>query len=484
LRRLLPLLAAALLAYGGALRGSFHFDDYSLLANPLITFGEGLWRMWQPLQTRPLTNLTFWLNYRLGGSDPVGYHAVDLALHLTAVMLLFMALKHLIPEIAAFWAALIFAVHPIQSEAVNYVFARGTLLSTVFCLACLIFWLRRKHFAAVALFACALLAKEECVTFPLVLLLLAPSYDRLRPFAIMMAMAALAGLRAVWSTAYTPGSGAGFTAGVAPWEYAAAQGAALARYLQLLVIPWGFTIEPTISTSFMVRALAWLGIGCLAFVAWKFRRRVPAALWVSAALILIIPSSTIFPAADLAADRRMYLPMVAFAAAFGLITPRLSKHALAALTIGLLILSFLRTEAWRTEQSLWSEAAQRSPTHVRPLLQLSRAVPPTEARALLTQAKAVEPRNAAVYSEFGRFWLNSGRYDLALGEFGRALALQPNDANALNNRGAALLGLKQERAARQDFERALKADPCVLAARNNLRALGATNLPPCPAIER
>ncbi len=484
MRRSLPLLAAALLAYGGALRGSFHFDDYSLLANPLITSGEGLWRMWQPLQTRPLTNLTLWLNYRLGGADPIGYHALNLALHLAAVALLFYALKQLIPEAAAFWGALLFAVHPIQSEAVNYVFARGTLLSTVFCLACLIFWLRRKHWAAIALFACALLAKEECVTFPLVLLLFTPGRARWRTFAIMIGTASLAGVRAVWSTAHTPGSGAGFTAGVTPWEYAAAQGAALGRYFQLLVVPWGFTIEPTVSAPVMVRALAWLGIGCLAAAAWKFRHRFPSALWVVAALILLIPSSTIFPATDLAADRRMYLPMVAFAAAFGLVTPQLGKYGPAAIAIGLTILSFLRTETWRTERALWSEAVQRSPTHARPLIQLARAAPPSEAGALLTQAKALEPDNGSVYSELGRLWLNSGRYDLALGEFGRALALQPNDANALNNRGAALLGLKQERAARQDFERALKVDPCVLAARNNLRALGAAELPPCPAIEK
>ncbi len=484
MRRLFPLLAAALLAYGGALRGSFHFDDYSLLANPLITSGEGLWRMWQPFQMRPLTNLTFWLNYQLGGADPIGYHAVNLALHLVAVGLLFTALRLFMPEAAAFWGALIFAAHPMQSEAINYVFARGTLLSTVFCLACLIFWLRGKPVAAIALFACALLAKEECVTFPLVLLLLTPARAQLRPFAIMMGLAGLAGLRAVWSSAYTPGSGAGFTAGIGPWEYAAAQGAALAHYLQMLVAPWGFTVEPTITASVTIRVLAWLGVGLGAFAAWKFRYRFPAALWIVAALVLIVPSSTIFPAADLAAERRMYLPMTAFAAAFGLVAPLLGKHVPAAIAIVLIILSFFRTETWRTERSLWSEAVQRSPTHVRPLLQLSRAVPPPEAPALLTQAKALNAANPGVYSEFGSFWLKQGRFDLALSEFGRALALQPNDANALNNRGAALLGLKQERAARQDFERALKADPCVLAARNNLRALGATNLPPCKFIEK
>jgi len=482
LRRLLLLLAAAVLAYGGALRGSFHFDDYSLLSNPIITSSEGFWRMWEPVQTRPLTNLTLWLNYQSSGASPMSYHAVNLTLHLAAVLLLFLALKNLISKNAAFWGAMVFAVHPIQSEAVDYVFARGTLLSTVFCLGCLYFWLRDRVAVSIALFGCALLAKEECVTFPLFLLLIAPVRNRLRPFSLMMAMAALAGARAIWATAHTVGSGAGFTAGVTPLNYLSAQGAAIVRYLVLLVVPWGFTVEPSITASPVLRALAWAGIIGLITAAWLLRKRYLFALWFICGLVLLIPSSTIFPAADLSADRRMYLPMVAFSTAIGLITPLLWVQFPVAITIALALASVFRTEAWRTEQNLWREAVHRSPKHVRPLLQLSRTVPASEAADLLIQAKSLEPNNGGISAEIGRMWLNTGQYNFALQEFGRALALQPNNANALNNRGAALMGLKQYNAARQDFERALKLDPCVAAARKNLEALGAaTSLPACPA---
>ncbi len=484
MRRQYLLLAAAAFAYGGALRGSFHFDDYSLLANPLVASASGLWRMWEPVQTRPLTNLTFWLNYQIGGTNPIGYHAVNLALHLTAVVLLFAALKQLISATPAFWGAMVFAVHPIQSEAVDYIFARGTLLSTVFCLSCLCFWLRGRTVASIALFGCALLAKEECVTFPIFLMLLTPVRNRLRPFLSMTVLAALAGARAIWATANTMGSGAGFTAGITPLHYLAAQGAAVIHYLQLLLIPWGFTIEPDAVKSPLVYALSWAALLCVIATAFGLRKRFSVTVWVLYGLILLIPSSTIFPAADVAAERRMYLPMVAFSAAFGMVTPWLWAQAPVAIAIGLTLLSVLRTETWRTEQNLWREAVSRSPGRVRPLLQLSRAVPDFEAVDLLIQAKSLEPNNGAISAELGRLWLKSGQYNFALQEFGRALALQPNNANALNNRGAALLGLKQERAARLDFERALKIDPCVAAARKNLEALGGASLPPCPAIEK
>ena len=136
-RPTLLLVLLALIAFGGATAGAFHLDDYSLFVNPDIANPDGWWRLWAPLQTRPLTNLTFWLNYQIDGRAAVGYQLVDLALHLLAVLLLFDVLKRLMGAPAAFIAAAIFAVHPLQAEAVNYIFARGTLLATVLCLASL-----------------------------------------------------------------------------------------------------------------------------------------------------------------------------------------------------------------------------------------------------------------------------------------------------------------------------------------------------------
>ena len=437
--------------------------------------------MWGPLETRPLTNLTFWMNYHLNSTNPLGYHAVNLALHAASVLLLYIALQSLLPNQCAFWAAALFAVHPIQSEAISYVFARSTLLSTVFCLASLWCWLNDRCQWAIGLFACALLSKEECVTFPLVLLLL--SRDRFRKIALMLSLAAMAGIRAAWATAHVAGSGAGFTAGISPLSYLLTQGSAILRYLRLLIVPWGFTIEPTVTLpNTALYGAAWALVLLIAGISiWAYRKKYAWAVWILAGFILLIPSSTIFPAADLAADRRMYLPMIAFAAAFGSITPWLWAQVPPAIAALCLVLSVARTEVWRTEQSLWREAVKRSPSHVRPLLQLARVVPKKDAIELLVEAKTLAPNNGNIAAELGRTWLLTGSYAFALQEFGRALALEPGNANAFNNRGAALLALKQDKAAKLDFERALRIDPCVEAARRNLESLGAPPLPPCPA---
>src|SRR5579862_8056523 len=110
------LAAAALLAFGASLGSGFHFDDYAIFSDPALTSPMGWAQVWTLRQTRPLTYLTFWLNYGLGGQNPLGYHLVNVALHVGAVLLLYECLRRRMPERAALLAAALFAVHPLQAE--------------------------------------------------------------------------------------------------------------------------------------------------------------------------------------------------------------------------------------------------------------------------------------------------------------------------------------------------------------------------------
>ncbi|MDQ6678012.1 MAG: tetratricopeptide repeat protein [Acidobacteriota bacterium] len=489
MRKQLILLASVLAAFGGSLAGSFHFDDFSLLTNPIITSPSGVWRIWAPIQTRPFTNLTFWLNYQFGGANPLGFHVVNLALHAASALMLFLVLRQLISPNAAWFAAAFFGLHPLQSEAVAYIFARATLLSTLFSLLCVYQYLQNRRALSVMFFALALLSKEDCVTLPFLLVLLSislhrPSRDDLKPISAIIGLALLAGARAAWATSVSAKSGAGFSAGIGAFAYCSVQGAAILRYLALLVIPWGFTIEPNLTLSYpALYAVAWAAVAGLAMLAWRKFSNLRWGFWFLSGLVLLIPSSSIFPASDLAADRRMYLPMIAFSAIFGLLAQRMPVWVPPPVLTALAVLSIFRMTVWSTEESLWREAAGHSPHKVRPLIQLSRSVPGNQALDLLLQAERLDPKSAAVAAELGQLWLKTGRNDLALQEFGRALALAPRDANALNNRGAALLALKQTKAAAQDFRKALQIDPCLDAARRNLQALGETNLPVCSMVK-
>jgi len=453
------LVAAALAAFGASLGSGFHFDDYAIFAAPLHPFDLR--------QTRPLTYLTFWLNDQAGGQNAVGYHVVNLLLHLGVVLLVFECLRRLLPERAAFLAAAIFAIHPIQAEAVNYVWARSILLAVLLCLAAWRAWQDDHPWQAVAWFAAALLAKEECAAFPLMLWLVDRKPGARRSVGAMLLLSLAAGTHVIYATLVTPGAPAGFQAGISPWQYLAAQSVVILRYLRLLVVPYGFTVDPEIHVPLWLGVMAWAGILAGAVFAWRKGQR-----WIVAGLVLLLPSSSIFPAADLAADRRLYLPMIAFAAAAGLALARVKPPwATAAAGAVLLILAMVRTSAWMTEESLWREAVERSPGKVRPKIQLARVLPAAEALELLNRARAQDPYDPAIAAETGKVLLAEGQPEAALEEFGRALALAPRDARNLNNRGVALQALWQTDAARQDFERALQLDPNLTEARENLEKI-------------
>ncbi len=497
MRSRLLLLAAALFAFGASLGSGFHFDDYAIFSDPLLRSPWGWLEVWGPGQTRPLTHLTFWLNYQLSGTSPFGYHALNLALHLAAVLLAYECLRRLLPERAALLAAALFAVHPLQAEAVDYVWGRSIVLAALFCFAALLAWIDDRPWAAVAWFAAALLAKEECGAFPLLLLLL----DRKRPAALaaMFGLSAAAGAHVLYALSVTPGAPAAFHAGITPGNYLLAEGPVILRYLRLLLVPYGFTVDADMRVPPLGMGLAaWAAIFAIAVLACRtwggppgpgpegtpapwpaFGRGRPPhhgapGTWLLAGFLLLLPSSSLIPAADLSADRRMYLPLFAFAAAAGILLSRVKLRAAApALVAVLTLVSVSRTWVWMSEESLWREAVRRAPEKVRPKIQLARSVRAAEALELLNQARALEPYNAAVAAEMGKVLLDERQPEAALVEFGRALALDPRDAQNLNNRGVALAELGQTAAARADFERALTLDPGLTEARENLQKLPA-----------
>ena len=481
MRARLCLLAAALVAFGASLGSGFHFDDYAIFSDPVLESARGAIDVWMPRQTRPLTYFSFWLNRQIGAGDPLGYHLFNLLLHLGAVVLAWECLRRLLPERTAWIAAALFAVAPIQSEAVNYIWARSIVLATLFCLAALWQWLEGRPWLAVVWFALALLAKEECAAFPLLLVWLQwrkalPAPRRAAPaIAAMLALAFAAGARVIWALSTTPGAPGGAKAGISPLHYLLAQSVVIWRYLQLVIVPYGFTVDPDIHVTPWVGALAWMLL--IAAVVMIYRRAEPdAATWFTAGFILLLPSSSIFPVADLSADRRMYLPMFAFAAAAAVLLARIRQTAvLAAIGVALAALSVQRTMVWMTELSLWQEAVDRAPGKLRPKLQLARALPAAKALDLLAKARLDAPNNPDIATETGKILLSEGQAEGALEEFGRALALLPMDARNINNRGVALQALGQTEAARADFTRALRMDASLKEASENL-----AKLPPAP----
>ncbi len=183
------IIVVTAIAYSPALTGDFLLDDNTLLTDSsLIKASDGLYQFWCTTGAAdywPLTNSSFWLEWRLWGANPTGYHVTNVLSHLAAVFLLWAILRKLsIP--GAFLAALLFAVHPVNVESVAWIAQRKNTLSMLFFLLSILWYLPTAEQRATAngprtklcyllsflAFVLAMLSKGSVAILPIVLLLL------------------------------------------------------------------------------------------------------------------------------------------------------------------------------------------------------------------------------------------------------------------------------------------------------------------------
>src|ERR1700747_423900 len=166
------LLAVGLFVYANSLFNSFTMDDeLYIFRNPQVT-QPSLKQLFQPNKVsavfRPVTFATFAANYKLNGDRPFAYHLLNLLLHAGVPLLLFLILREILAneprgDIIAFVAALLFAVHPLHTEAVASIVGRSEVLAAGFLLAARLFPLRRPPIPTLVCFAGAVLAKESAI---------------------------------------------------------------------------------------------------------------------------------------------------------------------------------------------------------------------------------------------------------------------------------------------------------------------------------
>ena len=179
------LVLLALTVYLPAFSGGFVWDDWILVTEPLIRRVDGIVSIWfAPWEIRhedhywPLVYTSFWIEHKLWDLHPVGYHAVNIALHaLNSVLVWRLLLRLAVP--GAWLVGAVFAAHPVHVESVAWIIERKDLLSAVFYLAAVHVWLgfaktrsSARYLLSLALFLGALLSKSIAVTLPAALLLL------------------------------------------------------------------------------------------------------------------------------------------------------------------------------------------------------------------------------------------------------------------------------------------------------------------------
>jgi tetratricopeptide (TPR) repeat protein len=461
------LAGAALLAvwwaYSPALHGPFLFDDTALpFALPNFSAPLSVWLK----NYRPLLMFTYWVNSVLSGHDTFSFHVVNVLFHCATAALVFAIVRRLAEwsgamasrrDLLAGFAAAVFLLHPVQTEAVAYLAGRSEGLSVLFAYAAFAIFLYRPEpriswrisAAVLALFLMGLASKEHIVALPALFLLtdvwwnpgsaLKAVRGNWRLYA-PMAAGALAGVAYFWQLILHSPS-AGFGLKDLPWyQYLFTQFRALFVYLRLFVLPagqdldWDFPLSRTLLDRGSLVGL--LVLAALIAAAFYYRRRFPLATYgFLAFLVLMAPTSSILPIKDPVAERRLYFSMLGLLL---IVVDWLARVKMQRRTLGyscaavVLVLAFAthaRAALWSDPVALWEDTVRKSPNKSRTHFQL--AVAYTEAQ----------------------------RYDAALAEFQKTAQLVKPDYNLLVDWGLAYDALNRPDEAIATLRRAAAIEP-------------------------
>ena len=547
----LLILVIAVLAYSNSFDSPFQWDESDFIVrNPIVRNLEYFWAPSQAkgidpdytmfLKTRYLGYLTFALNYQLNGFEVLGYHVFNVAIHLLNAILvyLFIRLTFQTPflrgsrlqegsTLIALFSALLFVSHPVQTEAVTYIFQRHASLVTFFYLLCVVLYVqwRLKNeekggslLHSLLLYGSSFLAcilamktKENAFTLPLSLTVYelfffsGPKKKRLLrliPFYLTLAIIPLTivgtdrPFEKIIGHIVDPASF--LTKGVPQEVYLFTQFRVLVTYMRLLFLPIQQNLDydyplyqsfliPQVFLSLLLHLVV---LGVAVYLFYRSRRTLRDWRFISFGILwfylTLSVESSIIPLKMIICEYRIYLPSVGFLSAgvvFLFIVAQKLKPKFqnsAKYLIGLLLvwsvllgsLTVARNEVWRDPVSLWGDVARKSPSNARGHYNLGLAFAKKgrleEAIQAFQTTLKLDPREAKARLNLGLIYDQQGRSEEAINELQAALTFDPKDANIHYNLGVIFGRQKRLEEAVKAFQMALGLNPGDASAHNNL----------------
>jgi tetratricopeptide (TPR) repeat protein len=529
----LLLVAVGAAVYANSLAGVFLFDDDPhIVQNPVIRQVWPLSRLIRSWPSRPLLPVSLAMNYALGGLDVTGYHVFNIAVHLAAALTLYGLVRRTLrlpclegcfagsAEAISLVTALVWLVHPLQTQAVTYVVQRCESMMGLFFLLTLYAYLRGAtassrgrswtwYAVAFQAYCLGLASKEVMVTVVPVLWLydrsfLASSWRELIRRRGWLHLAFLVPLAAA-ATILIPGAlAAGATVGfgvaaVSPWEYARSQPGVLLHYLRLAVWPdalcldYCWPIENRWALGIIVPGVVIPGL--LGLSVWALWRGWRVGFLGVAFFLVLAPTSSIMPFRDLCFEHRMYLPLAAPAIGLTLAGYELWRRLrtrsgrdvapwwLPAGTIGVTavmvtalgLATARRNRDYCDAQAMWADTVRKAPHNPRAMTNLGRALAERgkleDAIRLYHQAIA-QPS----YLKFdhqasfllGNAYVAQGRFEDARTALATAVRLKEDFAEAFNNLGYTCRKLGDHESAEEYCRRAVTLKPGYAGAYLNL----------------
>jgi protein O-mannosyl-transferase len=530
---LLVLFAVA--AYWPVLSCGFVWDDDDYVEHnvPLESLG-GLVRIWvEPTATPqyyPLVFTTFWIERRLYALDPAGYHAVNVLLHAANGLLLWRILRRLaIP--AAWFAAALFVLHPVEVESVAWITERKNVLSGFFYLASALAYLRfrpldrettnwRWYAAALACFVLALLSKTVTCSLPAALLLVTwwkrprLGWRDIGPLLPMFVVGAGFAAVTIWMEKHHVGA-YGVYFELTPIDRILIAGRAVCFYLGKLLLPTElafiyarWTIDPTSALQWIYPIAVVLALAA----AWFFRQRIGkgplvALLFFVGTLLPALGFIDVYPMKfSFVADHFQYLasigPLTLLAAAgkAGLESVFAKRPGMPALigaawlmTLG--VITWTQVPIYADRVELWSDTIRKDPEswighhNLAEALFDKRKLDPqnlVEARKHYAEAMRIRPEEWSSQYGMGRTYWNDVEHDPAKAQpfLEAAIRLKSDSAEARFDLGGLLQKIGKTNEAIDQYEQSVALKPKFADAHYNLGLALATQRRFAEAISR
>jgi len=507
-----------ILIYSNTFSSPFVFDGVNLIEeNASIRNLKDLGAIFRFWPTRFITFLSFAINYYFHKTEVFGYHLVNLSLHLGTAILVFWFILLLFstPKIndrdtvgnsrlIAFLSALIFVCHPIQTQAVTYIYQRTSSLAGLFYLLTLCFYLKARllynktlvfylfYIASLITTLLGMFTKETVFTLPFLILLLEIYFLKkegrltlkyVLPFLLLLVVIPLTLI--LTKTVYFKAQGilADKNIPLQPRYYFLTQFKVFITYIRLLFIPINQNLDydyPISKSLFEIPTFISLVLLFIILITTlRLYSRYPlisfGIIWF---FLSLLPESSLITLNDVINEHRLYLPMVGFS--LFLITSlyhllrdnlRLFIVLIAILLVFYSSLTYFRNIIWKDELTLWSDTVEKSPNKARPYNNRGTAYAGKGQyeRAILdlTRAINIDPDYAPAYNNRGTAYAGKGQYERAIVDFTEALTIDPSYADAYYNRGNTFSSKGQYDKAISDYEQAIRINPGYIDAYNN-----------------
>lgn len=522
LRSWLTLIIVGGLIYSNSVNVPFQLDDQRNINHSLLrAFSEPL-HFWMTNPTRSFANLTFATNYLIHQEDVLGYHLVNITIHIINGILFFEIVRSLLHRLhksehqflkkkqldtLSVLVALIFLAHPLQTQAVTYIVQRYASLASLGVLLGVWSYLRYKHtqnvkikisYVVLSFLAYLMAIQSKIIAFPLPLLLIFIEIlifkKKISTKLLFTIGIVLIIVISIFSIRYPPKVWLKTRTTIDRYEvtspdYLMTQLSIYPRYLGLWLYPTEQSVDHQVEISNIRSNSTQLGILmvivllCTVLIV---RKHMPlVALGIAWITVTMIIESSFFTISDLMFEHRLYLPSVGFCLSItGFAVYFLNKHMLAYRSLVIIFLIWIsllslltirRNQIWQTPVGLWADAVVKAPQKVRPRLNYAAALQMDgDLDAALQQYLVIlqiDPDKYEAWSNLAAIYATQNQWNLSLESYQKALEIEPTYVDALVGIGVVYMNQGNYDLALDWLTQAKQVDPHSLLVEKNLELL-------------